>query len=150
MIYRSTKTYGHDLGLSCAFRQWRADSHCNRLHGYALAVRLVFEADRLDARNWVIDFGGLKAVKSWLVARFDHTTLVAIDDPELSTFRELDSRGVIELLEVPATGCEAFAGMIYRHVDEWLRLEGHAPRVALASVEVMEHGANSAICKRVA
>lgn len=32
-LYQSTKTYGHDRGFSCAFRQWRADSHCRLIHG---------------------------------------------------------------------------------------------------------------------
>ncbi|SVB70610.1 uncharacterized protein METZ01_LOCUS223464, partial [marine metagenome] len=29
-MYQSTKTYGNEVGLSCCFRQWRADSHCNK------------------------------------------------------------------------------------------------------------------------
>ena len=32
-MFLSTKTYGHDLGLSAAFRQWRAESHCRLIHG---------------------------------------------------------------------------------------------------------------------
>mgnify|MGYP001588063145 CR=1 FL=1 len=51
MTYKSTKTYGHAIGLSAAFRQWRADSHCKYLHGYALAVKFVFEAGELDSRD---------------------------------------------------------------------------------------------------
>ena len=51
MTYKSTKTHGHAIGLSAAFRQWRADSHCKYLHGYALAVKFVFEAGELDARD---------------------------------------------------------------------------------------------------
>lgn len=84
MKFRSTKTYGHDIGLSCCFRQWRSASHCRFLHGYALAVHLEFEADDLDARSWVMDFGSLKPVRQWLVQTFDHKTLVAADDPLLS------------------------------------------------------------------
>ena len=38
-MYQSTKTYGNDVGLSCTFRQWKADSHCNKLHGYSLGFR---------------------------------------------------------------------------------------------------------------
>ena len=57
MPYQSTKQFGQDLGLSCCFRQWRAESHCNQLHGYAIAIRLVFEAEELDVRRWVVDFG---------------------------------------------------------------------------------------------
>lgn len=43
LVYRSTKTYGHNAGLSCAFRQWKANSHCKYLHGYALSFKFVFE-----------------------------------------------------------------------------------------------------------
>ena len=59
-IYRSTKTYDHNEGLSCCFRQWRADSHCKLLHGYALAFKFVFATRALDARNCCYDFGGLR------------------------------------------------------------------------------------------
>ena len=54
--YYSTKTYGNDRGLSCCFRQWRSThSHCSLLHGYSIGIRLVFEADTLDPRNWVME-----------------------------------------------------------------------------------------------
>jgi 6-pyruvoyltetrahydropterin/6-carboxytetrahydropterin synthase len=145
MPYRSTKTFGHDLGLSACFRQWRAThSHCRHLHGYALAVTLVFEADSLDDRRWVVDFGGLKAVKAWLSATFDHKTLVAHDDPELETFRALHAAGLVDLVVVPHVGCEAFAERVAGFVTTWL--EGVCEdRVRLVSVEVREHGANSAV-----
>ena len=61
IAYRSTKTYGHNEGLSCCFRQWRAShSHCQQVHGYALAFRFVFATHTLDENNWCLDFGGLK------------------------------------------------------------------------------------------
>lgn len=145
MIYRSTKTYGHEIGFSCAFRQWRADSHCRLLHGYALAVRIEFEASELDERNWVVDFGALKSLKAKLESWFDHKTLVAYDDPLLEEFQRLDSLDAIELVTVHATGCEAFASMIHDTACDWLRDNGHLQRVRVASVEVREHGANSAI-----
>lgn len=145
MTYQSTKTFPHETGLSCAFRQWRADSHCRYLHGYALAVTLTFEAETLDGNNWVMDFGSFKPVKEWLAEHFDHKTVVAVDDPELDHFKRLDADGIIELVVVMATGCEAFANMIYNHVHEWMMETGAADRVKLVSVEVREHGANSSI-----
>ena len=148
MIYRSTKTWGHEVGLSCAFRQWRADSHCALIHGYALSVKVEFEARALDHRNWVIDFGSLKEVKAWLQEQFDHRLLVARDDPNLSLFMEMDKTGVASVNVVNAVGCEAFAEMIFWRVAAWLLEEDHSPRVELVSVEVREHGANSAIYKR--
>ena len=54
MKYRVIKTYGNETGLSCAFRQWKATSHCSLIHGYALGFEVTFEASELDKRNWVI------------------------------------------------------------------------------------------------
>jgi 6-pyruvoyltetrahydropterin/6-carboxytetrahydropterin synthase len=144
-VYRSTKTYCHNVGLSCCFRQWRAQSHCNKLHGYAIQVGFVFEAEELDANIWVVDFGSLKEVKQWLEQTFDHKTLVAFDDPEYTLFMDLHSKGIIDMVSVNNTGCEAFAKLVYDMVVQWLQLTKQSPRVKLVSVEVREHGANSAI-----
>lgn len=146
MRFRSTKTFGHELGLSACFRQWRAESHCRQLHGYALSFILIFEADELDRRNWVMDFGGLKEIREILEDLFDHKTLVAIDDPALAAFERFHEAGVIELRVVGAVGCEAFAAHVFREVEIWLEREDHTPRVRLISVECREHGANSALC----
>src|SRR5215211_4279709 len=79
-LFRSTKTYDHSEGLSCCFRQWRAtNSHCSRVHGYALAFKFTFATRRLDERNWCFDFGGLKSIREWLHHMFDHTMIVAED-----------------------------------------------------------------------
>jgi 6-pyruvoyltetrahydropterin/6-carboxytetrahydropterin synthase len=141
----STKTYGHNIGLSAAFRQWRAESHCRFIHGYALQVRLEFEADDLDQCNWVVDFGGLKSFKTWLENTFDHKLLVAEDDPYRHIMSQLSELGLAELVFVPATGCEAFAKLIYECGEIWLKDNGYKPRVRMRLVEVSEHGANSAI-----
>lgn len=145
MAFRSTKTFGHEIGLSAAFRQWRAESHCRFIHGYALAVRLEFEATELDVRNWVVDFGSLKSLKQMLQDTFDHKLLVAEDDPWAHKLKELERIGVAEVVVVPATGCERFAEMIYECVEVWLKDNGYAPRCRIVLVEVSEHGANSAI-----
>lgn len=144
-MHYSTKTYGHEIGLSAAFRQHRAHSHCRFIHGYALAVKFTFAARELDACNWVVDFGGLKSLKGILEANFDHKLLVAQDDPMLDELRALGHLGLAQIIEVPATGCEAFAEMIFEVTEQWLRDAGFAPRCWLVSVEVREHGANSAI-----
>lgn len=144
-MYKSTKTFGHESGFSCAFRQWRAQSHCRLVHGYALAFKFVFAAAELDVRNWVVDFGGLKELKQILSDNFDHTTIVAEDDPHIEYFREGHRLGVLRLVEFPAGGCEMFAEMVYHVAAQWLRDAGYGDRVKLVSVEVSEHGANSAI-----
>jgi 6-pyruvoyltetrahydropterin/6-carboxytetrahydropterin synthase len=143
--YQSTKSYGFELGMSCAFRQWRARSHCRHLHGYSLAFRFVFEADTLDEKNWVVDFGNMKSLKQRLEMLFDHTTVIAADDPELAYFKEGQAKGVLDLIVLDDTGCEKFAEHVFMMAQEWLASNGYTPRCRVASVEVKEHGANSAI-----
>ena len=136
--YLSTKTYGNDRGLSCCFRQWRsAHSHCSTIHGYSIGIKLVFESETLDDRNWVFDFGGLKAFKEWSEWQFDHTLVVAQDDPHLPFFKQMNDlvtigrndidstvpheRGAVcDLRIVPAVGCEKFAELAYRTMKEIL------------------------------
>lgn len=151
-MYKVIKTYGHDLGLSCCFRQHKAQSHCAKLHGYAIAVRLEFGSDTLNDKNWVIDFGALKPVKDFLQKTFDHKTIVAEDDPLLSILQAAEGGGVLDLVVLPSVGCEMFARYIFDTVsdmlaDVWYGMnpEGH---VKLLSVQVNEHGANAASYSR--
>jgi len=146
LVYQSSKTYAHSVGLSCCFRQWRAagHSHCSFLHGYALSVKLMFESPTLDKRNWVQDFGGLKEVKKFLEQTFDHATVVARDDPEYDTFVMLDAKGIIRLVVLPHVGCEKFAEYIYREIiARWPEIGE-----ALVAVEVREHEGNAAMVYR--
>jgi 6-pyruvoyltetrahydropterin/6-carboxytetrahydropterin synthase len=149
-MFLVTKTYGHELGLSACFRQWRADSHCRFLHGYPLSFKLTFGTAERDKNGWVIDFGGLKSVKAWLVDHFDHKLVIAEDDPmvnELMTLGDPDMPDgqIADVIVLPGVGCEAFAYLVFQYVSQWLVDQGHAPRVALIEVEVREHGGNSAI-----
>lgn len=145
MTWRSTKTYGHEEGLSACFRQWRAThSHCRYLHGYALAFRFTFEALELDRRNWVMDFGGLKPLKTWLKQTFDHKLVIAADDPKREELEHLDTIGAADVLVLEGgVGCERFAELAGVWVSEWLA--SHGSHVRCVEVECMEHGANSAI-----
>lgn len=169
--FYSTKTYGTDRGLSCCFRQWRAThSHCSTLHGYSLGIKLVFESETLDEKNWCMDFGGLKPFKQWADHMFDHTLVVASDDPQLEFFKKMADMGdsktvnnystphernaICDLRIVPGVGCEMFAKMCYDKMSEIVELAKKDPStsrypvnsgVRVKSVEVFEHGANSAI-----
>ena len=143
--FQSTKTYGHNLGLSAAFRQHKAQSHCRFLHGYALQVKLTFGTYELDCRNWCVDFGGLKSLEQILRNTFDHRLLVSEDDPHKNDLLALHDLGLAQVITVPATGCEKFAEMIFEVAEQWLKDAGFSPRCHLVSVEVSEHGGNSAI-----
>lgn len=143
-MYQSGKRYGHEAGFSCAFRQWRAHSHCNLVHGYALAFDFVFESDLLDGTNWIVDFGSMKSLKTHLENTFDHKTIVADDDPHLDYFKQGHKLKVLDLVVLPAAGCEKFAEYVFQLAEIWLKDNGYAPRVKVVSVKVAEHGANHA------
>ena len=149
MTWLVTKTYDHNLGLSACFRQWRADSHCRFLHGYALAFQFVFACDTLDSRNWVVDFGSLKPLKKFLEETFDHKLLVAEDDPQLDELSALAGLGLADVMVLPGVGCEKFAEFAWDHGNALLshirsEKDKRARDVNLISVECSEHAGNSA------
>jgi len=126
----STKTY-RQIG-PVAYRQWRADSHCNLIHGYAMSFHFEFEADTLDARNWVTDFGGLR---------------VAQDDPMREHLLELGRLKLAKITEVERTGCEGLADFLYEYINTiFLPNCGseEAKRVWCCRVEVRETDSNMA------
>ena len=148
MAYYSTKTYGHNIGLACVFRQPNADhSHCHLLHGYSLAFRFTFGCKNLDNKNWAVDFGGLKPLKAWLEDHFDHKTAVDINDPHLDKLKELEKHDLAEIVEFDGVGAEMFAKHAFDFADKLIR-EQTNDRCYVVEVECMEHGANSAIYRK--
>ena len=146
MAHLSTKTYGAERGLSCALRQWAADSHCNLIHGYSLGFKFTFAAEQLDHRGWVIDFGkgGFGPIRDWLHQTFDHTVLVAEDDPARSEFLRLRELGLAEVRIVPGTSCERVAEYVFSVTHPRI-VAATKGRCWILAVECFEHGANSAI-----
>ena len=148
-MFVSTKVFD---GFSCCFRQWKANTtHCQYLHGYGVSFKVWFEGE-LDERNWVWDFGGMKRAKTkidgkspkeWMDYMFDHTLVVAEDDPELKAFQQMDTAGVAQVRVIPATGAEKFAEYIYNKLNEFVDTETEG-RVRVTKVKFMEHGKNAA------
>ena len=149
-MFRSTKKFD---GFSTVFRQWKANTtHCQYLHGYDVEFRITFEGE-LDERNWVWDFGGMKRAKNtidgmmpkeWMDYMFDHTMVIAEDDPFKESFLKMDEAGVAQVRVVPAVGAERFAEYVYTKVNEFVQKETEG-RVRVARVEFMENHKNSAI-----
>lgn len=147
--YYSTKTYGHNIGLSACFRQPHADhSHCRFLHGYSLQFKFTFAADELDNKNWVVDFGGLKPLKAWLENTFDHKVVLDRADPMLYKFAELENAGLAEITILDGVGVEKFAYHAWQQANELVQAMTNG-RCRCVEVECAEHGANSAIYKAV-
>jgi 6-pyruvoyltetrahydropterin/6-carboxytetrahydropterin synthase len=138
--FKSTKRFS---GFPCTHRQWRAESHCRFVHGYSREFYFEFAADSLTQEGWVVDFGGLKKIKDFLEYTFDHTFLVAQDDPELETFKDLDKKGVIMLRILPNPGMEGTAYFVYQEAAKILE-SLYGKRARITKVEVRENEKNSA------
>ena len=147
--FQSSKVFD---GFSTVFRQWKAeDTHCRFLHGYGISFKVYFEGE-LDHRNWVWDFGGMKRAKTqidgkspkeWMDYMFDHTVVVAEDDPGIKGFQTMDQLGVIQLRVIEATGAEKFSEYIFNKLNEFVKTETK-DRVRVTKVKFMEHGKNAA------
>ena len=147
--FQSSKVFD---GFSTVFRQWKAtDTHCRFVHGYGISFKVYFEGD-LDHRNWVWDFGGMKRAKTqidgmspkaWMDFMFDHTLIVAEDDPYAKAFAQMHEAGVAQVRFIPATGAEKFAEYIYTKLNKFVETETEG-RVKVTKVKFMEHGKNAA------
>ena len=147
--FQSSKIFD---GFSTVFRQHNAGStHCRFVHGYGVSFKVYFEGG-LDDRNWVWDFGGMKRAKTQIDGMspkeyfdymFDHTMIIAEDDPFKAAFIEMGEAGAAQVRIIPATGAEKFAEFIFSKVNPFV-LEETGGRVRVTKVKFMEHGKNAA------
>jgi len=147
--FQSSKVFD---GFSTVFRQHTAETtHCRFVHGYGISFKIYFEG-KLDERNWVWDFGGMKRAKTqidgkspkeWMDFMFDHTLIVAENDPFKNAFIEMGEAGAAQVRVIPATGAEKFAEFIFNKVNEFVIKETEG-RVKVIKVKFMEHGKNAA------
>ena len=147
MKYQSTKTFGNDRGLSCAFRQPKAThSHCSLIHGYSLGFKFVFEADTLDDKNWVYDFGNTKWIKAYLEENFDHTIAVDKQDPAVADFARLETVGIAKIVLMD----EPTAALAVKEVGKVLDLILNLKKLGV-SVIVISHRMDDifTVCDRV-
>tara|TARA_B110000285_G_scaffold33256_1_gene34820 strand:- start:104 stop:568 length:465 start_codon:yes stop_codon:yes gene_type:complete len=147
--FQSSKVFD---GFSCVFRQWKAETtHCRFIHGYGISFKVYFEGE-LDDRNWVWDFGGMKRAKTlidgkspkeWMDYTFDHTLILAEDDPYIKAFQQMEEAGVAQVRIIPATGAEKFSEYIFNKLNTFVKEETNN-RVRVIKVKFMEHGKNAA------
>lgn len=106
-------------GYPCAHRQWRHSGHCRWIHGYQRRFVVTFESDSLDEKGWVIDFGGptMKSIRSMMDSMFDHTLLLAADDPALPTFEEKNREWAKVIVLPYGPGMEGTARWVFEYID---------------------------------
>ena len=88
----------------------------------------------------------MKPLKGLLEDWFDHTLLVAQDDPQREDLLNLGKLGLAKITEVERTGCEGIADFLYEYVNTiFLKDYGEQDRVWCCKVEVRETDANMAM-----
>ena len=85
MKFSITKSFG---GYPLVWRNHLATTHCNLLHGYCPTWDIEFTADMLSDEGWIINFGSLKGLASIFGDIFDHSTLLAYNDPFVNKYLE--------------------------------------------------------------
>lgn len=82
-MFTITKEFGFE---AAHYLRGLPDGHqCARLHGHSYRVQVVLEAQTLDDRGFVRDYGDLSLVKAFLDSVFDHRCINEVAEK----FREL-------------------------------------------------------------
>lgn len=141
-MFTCKKTYPD---IAFAHRQHRHDGHCALIHGHNWAITLTFSCNETDVSGFVVDFGKLKYLKTWITENLDHACLFNEDDNErhalIAQFGHLFKTYI-----VPTSSCEGLAKHIYEVFDPMIRAETEG-RAWLTKVEVEEDSKNSAAYK---
>ncbi len=145
MKFQSTKSF---FNYPCSHRRWRHDGHCAHVHGYSRSFHFTFECLERTENGFVMDFGKLSQVKTYLEDTFDHTLLLDADDPLLSKFRELEELGACRLVTFEDVGMEGTAHHVFKTVSSMIEKSTNG-RVWITKLEVKENNKNSAIVHKV-
>lgn len=133
------KTYAD---IPFAHRQHHHDRHCAFIHGHNWTFHLTFQCHETDKNGFVVDFGDLKFLKTWINTHLDHACLFNADDP-LRERLVASAPGVWKTYVVPSVSCEGLARHLFEVFDGLVR-EHTAGRVFLSALEVLEDSKNSA------
>ncbi|GAB7143520.1 6-carboxytetrahydropterin synthase [Mycobacterium riyadhense] len=128
--------------LPCCHRSWSRQGKRFFLHGYERTFEVEFAcAETAPGTGLVVDTRCLKDLRAALRRQFDHTTLIAADDPQLDLFQMMADQGVIDLRIMDSTGMEACAAWVFDTVE---RIVGKATegRVWVSRIEARENRNN--------
>ncbi len=104
--------------LPCCHRSWAHQGKRVFLHGYERAFEIEFAcAETESGTGLVLGSGLVKEVRAALRYQFDHTTLIAGDDPERDLFELLAARGVIDLRIMENTGMDGSAAWVFETAE---------------------------------
>lgn len=126
-------------------RQPKHSGHCNTCHGHNWSFEFEFSCHAKDACGFVVDFGELKPLKSWLTEMFDHTQVFNEDDPMVEdiAFKTFTQKFSNNVKLVKDCSCEGIAQLALENGTRIVNaLTGR--RVTVSRVTVFEDSKNSA------
>ena len=89
------------------------------LHDYERTFEVEFAcAETGPDTGVVVDSIAVRRIRAALRYQFDHTTLIAVDDPQRDLFELLAERGVIDLRIMDNTGMEGSAAWVFDTAEQ--------------------------------
>jgi 6-pyruvoyl-tetrahydropterin synthase len=124
--------------LPCCHRSWANRGKRFFLHGYERTFEVEFAcAETEPGTGLVVDSSAIGEVRSALRYQFDHTTLIAQDDPQRDLFELLAERGVVDLRIMENTGMEGSAAWVFETAERIVAL-ATGGRVWVSRIEARE------------
>lgn len=125
-----------------AHRQHLHEGHCSFIHGHNWTITVTFACRDTDANGFVIDFGKLGFLKSWIAQNLDHACVFNESDPERE--RLLKSFGhLFKSYVVPNASSEGLAQHLAEVFNQLVQKETTG-RVWVVSIEIGEDTKNAA------
>jgi hypothetical protein len=124
--------------LPCCHRSWANQGKRFFLHGYERTFEIEFAcAETEPDTGLVVECSSVVEVRAALRYQFDHTTLIAQDDPQRDLFEMLAERGVIDLRIMDNTGMDGSAAWAFDAAERIIGL-ATGGRVWVSRIEARE------------
>lgn len=108
----------HFDDLPCCHRSWANPGKRFFLHGCERRFEVEFACAEIEPESGlVVDGDAVGEIRAALRYQFDHTTLIAANDPQRDLFELLAERGVIDLRIMDNTGLEGSAAWVFETAD---------------------------------
>jgi 6-pyruvoyltetrahydropterin/6-carboxytetrahydropterin synthase len=131
------------IDIPFAHRQHLHGGQCALIHGHNWSITLTFGCHEPDENGFVVDFGKLKYIRSWIDEHLDHACVFGADDPVREQLTSVGGPEVWKVFVVENCSCEGLARHLF---DVFNPMVGTASdgRAFLLNVEVGEDSKNSA------
>ncbi len=128
--------YAHRLHLMPVSHQ------CRNIHGHSGEVVVTLTTGGIDYNGFVVEFGDLRFIKSWIDLNWDHALFISDNDEELMNL-ELQTKRFILPKCYCQTSSEHLAKYLCKYIKEYIMKLGILNKFNI-SVTFSETGNNTA------